>query len=161
MFNLIIVLISVGLMALLAIVGISYIGDAFNKGSEKALASTLVNQAQQVQAADTLASFDGQELDITGLVTNNYLAASPVPPAQAVDTGVTAYTIDRTNGYISAALGNISVCQALAEQAGGAGAAPTAGTAPAADRQFDCFYDDVDTSGDLNAGDTMTFAYKN
>ena len=51
MFNLIISIISIALVAALALASIYYGGEAFNKGTTDADASTIINQGQQIQAA--------------------------------------------------------------------------------------------------------------
>ncbi|OXX64915.1 hypothetical protein, partial [Vibrio sp. V15_P4S5T153] len=54
MFNLIISIIAIALVVVLAGASLYYGGDAFNRGSSDAKAATLINQAQQIQAAATL-----------------------------------------------------------------------------------------------------------
>ncbi|MFS1431064.1 hypothetical protein LMH73_029215, partial [Vibrio splendidus] len=53
-FNLIISIIAIALVVVLAGASLYYGGDAFNSGNSDAKASTLINQAQQIQAAATL-----------------------------------------------------------------------------------------------------------
>lgn len=87
MFSLIITIISIALVALLAVATLWYGGDAFQQGSSRAQAATLVNQAQQVASAAAL--FEATEgtrpayTDIAGGTA--YLKTDPVPPV-AVDT---------------------------------------------------------------------------
>lgn len=79
MFNLIISIIAIALVVVLAGASLYYGGEAFNKGSEEAKASTYINQAQQVQAAATLykATTGGDAGDIATLVTGKYMAGAP------------------------------------------------------------------------------------
>jgi hypothetical protein len=79
MFNLIISIIAIALVVVLAGASLYYGGDAFNKGSEEAKASTYINQAQQIQAAATLykASNGGLPTDVAALKSGGYLAGSP------------------------------------------------------------------------------------
>jgi type II secretory pathway pseudopilin PulG len=51
MANLIITIIAIALVAIAALMGAYYGGTAFNKGQEKAKASSIMNQAAQIQAA--------------------------------------------------------------------------------------------------------------
>lgn len=51
MFSLIITIISIALVALLALATLYYGGDAFNRGSAGALAARLINEGQQVNGA--------------------------------------------------------------------------------------------------------------
>lgn len=56
MFSLIITIISIALVAALALATIYYGGDAFTKGGDAAKASQLINEGQQLQGALTLRS---------------------------------------------------------------------------------------------------------
>ena len=58
MFSLIISIISIALVAALALATIYYGGDAFNKGSAAAKASQLINEGQQIAGAVTLNETD-------------------------------------------------------------------------------------------------------
>lgn len=79
MFQLIVAVISIVLVAALAIASIFYGGEAFVKSSEKAVVTTLVNQAQQISGASALYRADnGVAATIEGLaVGGEYLAAAP------------------------------------------------------------------------------------
>ena len=78
MFSLIITVISIALVAALAVSTLYFGGDAFNAGSDKAKASTLVNQAQQIDGANTIYRLDTGAL-ATGIgdLTPDYLASAP------------------------------------------------------------------------------------
>ncbi|PTH79188.1 hypothetical protein [Aeromonas veronii] len=103
MFNLIISIIAIALVVVLAGASLYYGGDAFNKGSEEAKASTYINQAQQLQASATLfkASNGGLPSDasatknVQSLIDGKYLAGQP-----KVATGTGAWGLDSTNGVI-------------------------------------------------------------
>lgn len=82
MFQLIVAVISIALIAALAIASIFYGGDAFTKSSTKAQVTTLINQGQQIAGAAALYKTDGGfiangEAAVTQLVTDGYLAAVP------------------------------------------------------------------------------------
>ena len=97
MFNLIISIIAIALVVVLAGASLYYGGDAFNKGSEEAKASTYINQAQQVQAAATLfkASNGGLPTNLAQLVTDKYMAGTP-----KLATGTGAWEVDKTVGVV-------------------------------------------------------------
>lgn len=82
MFSLIITIISIALVAALALATLYYGGSAFNRGSAGAEAARLINEGQQVNGAVTIAKAD-QAAGATGvttwagLVTGNYLSQLP------------------------------------------------------------------------------------
>ena len=80
MFNLIISIIAIALVVALAGASLYYGGEAFNRGSEDAKASTYINQVQQVQAAATLyaASEGGSATSINDTTDAATIAASLV-----------------------------------------------------------------------------------
>lgn len=84
MFSLIITIISIALVAALALATLYYGGTAFNKGSATAEASRLINEGQQVNGAVTMYNADFQSgatavavTNLTGLVTATYLSSVP------------------------------------------------------------------------------------
>lgn len=89
MFQLIVAVISIALIAALAIASIFYGGDAFTKSSEKANVTTLINQAQQIAGAAALFKTDKgvnvyadlvtpyNVINTSTLVTEGYLANAP------------------------------------------------------------------------------------
>ena len=119
MFSLIISIISIALVAALALASIYYGGEAFNKGTTDADASTVINQGQQIQAAVTLADVDRNETvtALADLVTGEYL--QEVPSFQKLTWGE-----PDANGYstLSGSV-NADVCKSLNEKAGAADAA--------------------------------------
>jgi hypothetical protein len=93
MFSLIITIISIALVAALALATIYYGGSAFSAGSAKAQLATAVSQAQQIAGAMTLAISDGNAIAPTATVpfvlaglTPNYLTQIPTAPAGAAWT---------------------------------------------------------------------------
>lgn len=79
MFSLIISIISIALVAALALASIYYGGEAFNKGTSDADASTIINQGQQIQAAMTVANVDRNAAvtSIATLVDEDYMQEVP------------------------------------------------------------------------------------
>lgn len=91
MFSLIITIISIALVAALAVATIYYGGSAFTRGSADAAAAQLMNAAQQVNGAVVLYANDnnGQKPSlITVDLVPNYLTASPTLPGNASTDGV-------------------------------------------------------------------------
>jgi hypothetical protein len=78
MFNLIIVIISIALGAVITLASVSYLGDAFSKGSAQAKANEVLTQGQQIMAAADLyrAKTGGAPADIAALTTD-YLKSAP------------------------------------------------------------------------------------
>ena len=92
MFALIIAIIAIALTVYLAVSTLFYGGDALSNGSARAIASSFINQGQQINGAHTLYKNDnaGSSLVVTGnatddltelqkLVTGKYLSSLPVP----------------------------------------------------------------------------------
>lgn len=78
MFQLIVAVISIALVAALAIASIFYGGDAFTKSSTKAQVTTLINQGQQIAGAAALYKTDnGASPATVATLVPNYLAAAP------------------------------------------------------------------------------------
>ena len=114
MFSLIISIIAIALVAALALASIYYGGDAFQEGTAKAEASTVVNQGQQVQAAVTMSEIDEKPVTdptLAILVTDDYLKEVPgVRTANWALSGTDFIQMDVINadvcGYIEAAFDN-------------------------------------------------------
>lgn len=105
MFSLIITIIAIALVAALALASIYYGGSAFNKGTAKAQASALVNNAMQISAAKTLATADGvTAADAAALVAAGYLASAPA----GMDLGTT-----KTTSVFSSVAPSAEVCAEL------------------------------------------------
>ena len=78
MFSLIITIISIALVAALALATIYYGGTAFNKGSAEAVASQRINEGQQINGAKTMQNADlAADPDSTLTFTPDYLAQAP------------------------------------------------------------------------------------
>lgn len=81
MFSLIITIISIALVAALAIATLYYGGSAFSQGTAKAKAATVVNHGQQITGANTLYANDfsgNYAATVQALVDAKYLASTPV-----------------------------------------------------------------------------------
>lgn len=140
MFQLIVAVISIALVAALAIASIFYGGDAFTRSSEKANVTTLVNQGQQIAGAAALyktdngAIADGVVNSASLLVTDGYLSAAPL--GNKLTTGSWTITTVGTapNQTRQAEIlfdapsdGGASICAEVAKQ----GAGECLGTGPA------------------------------
>ena len=106
MFNLIVAVISIALIAAMAAASIFYGGEAFGSGTAQAQASTLINNGQQVGGAQQLYMIDnsGNRANaISVLNSNGYLQALPTAPDSVIETGA-AWEIDSTGQYAFIAL---------------------------------------------------------
>jgi len=117
MSNLIITLISIALIGIVAVSTLFFGGDAFNKGSAKANANTVISQASQIDSANTLHFLDKQAnaADVNALVAGTYLASVP-SPGSVVDGG--SYVLDAANGSVELSGVPVSVCEKINEVAG-------------------------------------------
>ena len=156
MFQLIVAVISIALIAALAIASIFYGGDAFNKGSLKANVTTLVNGGQQIAGAQALYRTDNagaNAADVAALVAGEYLVQNPAVSGAA--TG--EWEIDATGRLASVLVvtgsNQLPVCIEGAKQSADAlPVAPLPADEPA--NQFGCFTVD-------NAGETeVHFGFK-
>lgn len=141
MFSLIISIISIALVAALAVATIYFGGSQLTQGSSKARAAQLINAGQQVNGAHAVALNDGYaaRTTVAGLVSGQYLAAAPQVPANAtalanlegniavVDnasttfygvTGVDATVCNEVNGRATGTVGTMSNTQAVSQQFG-------------------------------------------
>lgn len=81
MFNLIVTIISIALVAVLAIASIYYGGSAFNKGADEATVARIINEGSQIKGAAQLYSLDNggsapADIDVL-LVDKKYLNGKP------------------------------------------------------------------------------------
>ena len=154
MFSLIITIISIALVAALALATLYFGGDAFNQGSAKAAAATIVNQASQINGANTLYFLDeqsyanGDETALTtALVDNDYLSSLP-SAGDAVGGASAGYAVAAADDA-SITLTDVkpAVCEAVNIQSGlmtagdsipVAGTADLAGLKSAVTTQFGC-----------------------
>jgi hypothetical protein len=133
MFSLIITIISIALVAALALATLYYGGSAFNRGSAGAEAARLINEGQQVNGAVTIAKAD-QAAGATGvttwagLVSGNYLSQLP-SGLGLTDAG--------TIGTVTKVLTNADVCTEINKRAGHVGAV-TGATAADAPGVYGC-----------------------
>tara|TARA_Y100001960_G_scaffold303515_1_gene355672 strand:- start:30 stop:479 length:450 start_codon:yes stop_codon:yes gene_type:complete len=139
MFSLIISIIAIALVAALALASIYYGGDAFQEGTAKAEASTVINQGQQVQAAVTMSEIDEQayfeganvaETSLNALVTGDYLKEVP---------GVRDQNWEKvaSEDFITMDVVNADVCEYIEEAFDGVSTVPSARE----DQAFGCFGD--------------------
>jgi hypothetical protein len=129
MFSLIITIISIALVAALALATIYYGGSAFNRGSDSAKASQIINEGQQVNGAAQMAladiaagSFTAPTGTVADLVTGNYLANLPADFNSTTNTDATL----AATTYVTATV-TPGVCSQINTKAGLA-TAPTAPT---------------------------------
>ena len=123
MFSLIITIISIALVAALALATLYYGGSAFNKGSAGAEASKLINEGQQINAAVTLAKADGAPSALfADLTAGNYLSQRPATFAgsELTGTGVATSTVKVKD----------AVCDEVQKRATGISTAVSTSTAP-------------------------------
>jgi hypothetical protein len=128
MFSLIITIISIALVAALALATIYYGGSAFNRGSDTAKASQIINEGQQINGAAQMALADSAAGTVTlptgtvaDLTTAGYLSSLP---ADFNSTTNTAVVLSSSN-YVTATV-PATVCSAINAKAG----LTTAPTAP-------------------------------
>lgn len=146
MFQLIVAVISIALIAVLAAASFYYGGTAFNQSSLKGQVTALVNAGQQVAGAQALYATDtGSKATTLAalLYDGKYLASTPAKPAAA---SAGTWSTDGLKASIAINLGSTALdnfCAEVAKQAGGAN--PVDATLPAT-QQFGC----VGTGGTAN-----------
>lgn len=163
MFNLIVAVISIALIAAMAAASIFYGGEAFSESTAQAQASTLVNNGQQISGAQQLHMIDNsgnRAAAVATLISGNYLQAIPTPPASAVDAADAWELADSGQlAFIDLVDANAAtVCASIAEQGGLASGALAATATPTvaeletadANAQFGC----------MNNGADYVFVYK-
>ena len=185
MFNLIVAVISIALIAAMAAASIFYGGSAFGSGTAQAQASTLVNNGQQISGAQQLYMIDnsGNRANDIDVLTPAYLQALPTAPsnstgASAIDTGAWEISADGTFAYIPLNMNfnnattspAESVCNEIVLQGGleiendgvTLAASTVLGTAAGqinlGDDQFGCVVDGTDTMA--TDGATAHFVFK-
>jgi hypothetical protein len=111
MFNLIIVIISIALGAVVTLASVSYLGDAFSEGSAQAKANEVLTQGQQIMAAVDLyrAKTGGAPADMAALVSD-YLKSAPADWTLANNSGDISLTFT---------VGSAEICTAINEGVGG------------------------------------------
>ncbi len=136
MFSLIITIISIALVAALALATLYYGGDAFNRGSAAAVASQLINEGQQVNGAVAIYKADraadssiAAVTDLAGLAgMDGYLSQVP---------GSFAGTTTLASGAATAVTTTAEVCEEVNKRAGHTGAI-TAADVDAAPGVYGC-----------------------
>lgn len=161
MFSLIITIISIALVAGLTLATAYYGGSAFQQGSARANASTLVAQAQQITGANTLRANDNGGVfatSVSDLVSGNYLSAIPRP---ATSVSIDNYAVDASN-RVTLELANDAL--KVAEQVNksvGAGEIVIEAELPTDQAEWDALpqYGVIDTNGEDTEGG-LVFFYK-
>jgi type II secretory pathway pseudopilin PulG len=133
MFQLIVSVIAIALVAILAAASIYYGGSAFSSSTAKGNVAALINAGQQISGANTLYKVDtatSGASDINTLVTYNYLSAVPMKPKFAVGS----WTVSGGVASIDVSdASNVQVCGEVANQGGS-----NTGATVAVDAQFGC-----------------------
>jgi len=151
MFQLIVAVISIALVAALAIASIYYGGSAFNQGTLKANVTTLVNAGQQISGAQALyvTDFGSATTDISALyAAGTYLSG---PPAVSAIAGSGWVLKSSKVAFVpfKAGANTTDICSAVVAQAGTSTGSP----------QFMCAAAALDTNGNVVAG-TDGLAFK-
>lgn len=139
MFSLIITIISIALVAALALATIYYGGNAFNKGSAEAKASQLINEGQQINGAIAMAKADVASGTLT-TAPATVTALAPSYLAQLPSGWDGAADADNASGIVTTLATTPvadAVCKAVNAKAGIAG--ETIPTAAPADKVYGCF----------------------
>ncbi|ADC73336.1 hypothetical protein TK90_2852 (plasmid) [Thioalkalivibrio sp. K90mix] len=131
MFSLIITIISIALVAALAVATLYYGGSAFTEGTTQANASGVINQAQQVGGGATLFTVrnagDHPVEGVDGvqeLADDDYLSSIPAPAADITDDAWEMGGPEGEQGFVhitglgSTEDGPSAVCAAINEEAG-------------------------------------------
>jgi uncharacterized protein (UPF0333 family) len=148
MFSLIITIISIALVAALAIATLYYGGSQFSQGSAKAAADQVIGQAQQIAGANTLYANDhggSYDLTVSDLQANSYLNSTPGIGISMSTSSNSQYSLgtDSTVNRVNAKFDQVTasaVCLAIEKAAGTATANQTAvNTAQSATAQYDCW----------------------
>jgi hypothetical protein len=111
MFSLIITIVSIALVAALAVATIYYGGSAYTKGASRAAAATVVAHSQQIAGANLLYANDNSgtfSASITGLKDGGYLSA--VPSVLATTGG--AFSVSLTN-EVSLIVNTEEICKQI------------------------------------------------
>ena len=135
MFSLIISIIAIALVAALALASIYYGGDAFQEGTAKAEASTIVNQGQQIQAAVTMSEID--EKPVTNLQTD-LVAVTPSYLKEVPGVRDENWELTPTNDFLIMQVNSLKICQYVEAAFDGVATAPTGMPAPGSEQAFGC-----------------------
>jgi len=135
MFSLIITIISVALVAILAIAALYYGGSSFNDGTVKAQAAQLIVEGQQIEGAVTIFYSDNERYptDLNELVSSGYLTSIPdgtvamLTPSSGVALAASAGWVTPTSGqptYEISAPVTDAVCEAVNQTSLGSNGIP-------------------------------------
>ena len=124
MFSLIITIISIALVAALALATIYYGGTAFNRGTAEAKASQLINEGQQINAAVALAKADIDRDGYTSTVTADVLTNGLVDSTGTRVSGAQPYLAQIPAGWSLSVNGSTGPTQVV-------GGTPASGPTPA------------------------------
>jgi hypothetical protein len=157
MFQLIVSVIAIALVAILAAASIYYGGDAFSNSTAKGNVAALINAGQQIAGANSLYTVDQtvSASTISGLIPT-YLSA--IPTAPRVAAGTWSLDAGSTVAYIGlSTTAAQQVCTEVGNEGGAPltplfGAEPTAGNFPS--NQFGC------VGGGVGGNVPVWFAYK-
>lgn len=117
MFSLIITIISIALVAALALATIYYGGSAFTRGGDAAKASQLINEGQQLQGARTLAKADAAaHSTLADLTSGNYLSQVPAGWAVGTNEFVNAGQTAAVCAEVNAKSGNVAASALAADK---------------------------------------------
>ncbi|HCM83874.1 MAG TPA: hypothetical protein PKW15_04245 [Alphaproteobacteria bacterium] len=181
MANLIITIISIALVAVAALMGAYYGGQAFNEGQTKAIANTLVSQAEMISAAMTIGAMNESGGDISQYFSDNWggdidtffsnliadggLSSAPVPPTQLTTSGWYIGGGDQTvaSGGALVFIDSFKLCQQISIMAKGSSGTPellTDFSYSPTTQSFDCACSDDNTNAVCDASDSYAFYYK-
>lgn len=146
MFQLIVAVIAIALVIALTLASIFYGGEAFTRSSLKANVAAMVNQAQQISGAHTLykTDYSRNAADINTLVTDGYLADTPVAPKIVKQDEAWAFSADHK--AVTVILGDEPVETCKAVELNGVGECQVGGASVVA--------------ADIVSGDEVTYAFK-
>lgn len=160
MFNLIVTLIAIGLGVVVTANAVFYGGDSYSEGTTEAIATTYINQAQQVQGGFTLykAKYGADAASVDELQSSGYLSSVPVTPAGsewALANDGTDDAIGVVSVIATSSDEGISpeVCEKVNEQGGGL---VTCGSVTATATTYDDTVAATYTSGDITYDEDVT-----
>lgn len=196
MANLLVTMIAIGLVSVISVMGITYIGNVYNESQANAQATQLISSAAKVASAmrswsrtngsTTFSDTNWSDGTATDLINSNnqyldnlpqlgsyaqgngssdvYFKAMPLANVAWVQEGLSFDSL-------FAVITSRGVCNAVARLARGDSATPTARTGVSgatmvdfsgvmANGDFNCAYNDANSNGTLDSGESMFFLYK-
>lgn len=159
MFQLIVAVISIALVAALAAASIFYGGTAFSGSTGKANVTSLINQGQQIAGAGALYRSDNSGIPATDIATlvGDYLQSAPTPPAVAE----TAWDTDGNIAWVelTSAAGE-STCEEVTNQNGDVSPVGTAAFDADTPAESSDVVNTVQYNCHTDGADTYTFVFK-